>query len=219
LHETADEVNQSIEQHKKRPIKRLDDIGLITDRLIAVHMTQLNDEDFAIIQAKKPGIVHCPESNMKLASGICPVEKLLANHIRVGLGTDGAASNNDLNMLGEIRSAAFLAKLSNRNPEALAAQKAIELATIQGANVLGMNQVIGSLKPGKMADFAAVNLDEIETQPLYHPVSQIVYAASRQQVTDTWVAGKRLMKNRELLTLDEKELIGKAKEWREKIQA
>lgn len=218
LHETADEVNQSIEQHKKRPIKRLDEIGLITERLIAIHMTQLNDEDFTILDAKKPSVVHCPESNMKLASGVCPVEKLLASGIHVALGTDGAASNNDLNMLGEMRSAAFLAKLSNQNPESLAAAKALELATLQGAKALGMDHLIGSLKPGKAADFAAIHLDEIETQPLYHPISQIVYAASRQQVTDTWVAGKRLMKNRQLLTLDEQALIQTAKEWSEKIR-
>lgn len=218
LHETADEVSQSVEQHKKRPIKRLNDIGLITERLIAVHMTQLNDDDFVILKDKKPSIVHCPESNMKLASGACPVEKLQANGINVALGTDGAASNNDLNMLGEMRSAAFLAKLSTRNPESLAAAKTIELATMNGAKALGMGHIIGSLKVGKAADFAAINLDEIETQPLYHPISQIVYAASRQQVTDTWVAGKRLMKNRQLLTLDEEELIQKAKEWSEKIR-
>lgn len=213
LHETADEVNQSLEQHKKRPIKRLNDIGLISERLIAIHMTQLNDEDFSIIKEKKPSIVHCPESNMKLASGVCPVEKLQLAGMNVALGTDGAASNNDLNMLGEMRSAAFLAKLSTRNPESLAAAKTIELATINGAKALGMDHLMGSLAPGKSADFAAINLDEIETQPLYHPMSQIVYAASRQQVTDTWVAGKRLMKNRQLLTLDENEIIQKAKRW------
>ncbi len=218
LHETADEVNQSIEQHKKRPIKRLNDIGLISPRLIAVHMTQLNDEDFDIIKEKKTSIVHCPESNMKLASGACPVTKLESHGITVALGTDGAASNNDLDMLGEMRSAAFLAKLSDRNPESLPAAKALELATINGAKALGMDHLIGSLKVGKAADFAAVNLDEIETQPLFHPISQIVYAASRQQVTDTWVAGKRLMKNRQLLTLDESALIKQAKHWGEKIQ-
>lgn len=218
LHETADEVNQSIEHHKKRPIKRLHDIGLITPRLIAVHMTQLNDDDFSILNETRPGIVHCPESNMKLGSGSCPVEKLKALSLTVALGTDGAASNNDLDMISEMRSAAFLAKLTDRNPEALSASDALGMATRNGAKVLGLDQLIGSLKPGKAADFAAIHLDEIETQPLYHPVSQIVYAAGRQQVTDTWVAGKRLMKNRELLTLDEKALIQTAKAWREKIR-
>ncbi len=218
LHETADEVNQSLDHFKKRPIQRLNDIGLISPRLIAIHMTQLNEEDFAILIEKKPSIVHCPESNMKLASGVCPVEKLKSHGITVALGTDGAASNNDLNMLGEMRSAAFLAKLSDRNPESLAAAQALELATINGAKALGMDHLIGSLQPGKAADFAAIHLDQIETQPVYHPVSHIVYAASRQQVTDTWVAGKRLMKNRQLLTLDENEILHKAREWGEKIR-
>lgn len=218
LHETADEVNQSLEQFKKRPIQRLNEIGLISPRLIAIHMTQLNDEDFDILKEKKPSIVHCPESNMKLASGSCPVEKLKSFGINVALGTDGAASNNDLNMMGEMRTAAFLAKLSDRNPESLAAANALQMATLNGAKALGMDHLIGSLETGKAADFAAIDLDHIETQPVYHPVSHIVYAASRQQVTDTWVAGKRLMKNRELLTLDENELIQKAKEWGEKIR-
>lgn len=219
LHETLDEVNQSLEHYKKRPIKRLDDIGFISPNLIAIHMTQLNDEDFDILQKRKPSVVHCPESNMKLASGACPVSTLQSLGINVALGTDGAASNNDLDMLSEMRSAAFLAKLSDKNPESLPAAKAIELATLNGAKALGMDHLIGSLKPGKAADFAAINLDEIETQPLYHPISHIVYAASRQQVTDTWVAGKRLMKNRELLTLDMNELLVKAKKWSEKIRS
>lgn len=218
LHETADEINQSLEQYKKRPIKRLDELGFISPRLIAIHMTQLNDEDFDILKAKKPSIVHCPESNMKLASGACPVEKLKSFGINVALGTDGAASNNDLNMLGEMRSAAFLAKLSDKNPESLAAAQSLELATLNGAKALGMDHLTGSLEIGKAADFAAIDLDQIETQPVYHPISHIVYTASRQQVTDTWVAGKRLMKNRELLTLDENEVLQKAKEWGEKIR-
>lgn len=217
LHETADEVNQSLAQYHKRPIRRLHDIGLMSSRLIAIHMTQLDEEDFAIVQQTKPSVVHCPESNMKLGSGICPVEKLTQAGITVALGTDGAASNNDLDMLSEMRSAAFLAKLVDRNPEMLAAGKAIQLATVNGAKALGIDQLTGSLEPGKAADFIAIDLDEIETQPLYHPASQLVYAASRQQVTDVWVAGKRLMKNRELLTLDRNDLINKAKFWRDKI--
>lgn len=218
LHETADEVNQSLEQIKKRPIQRLHDLGLISPRLIAVHMTQLNEDDLEIIAVEKPSVVHCPESNMKLASGVCPVEKLLARGLNVALGTDGAASNNDLNMLGEMRTSAFLAKLSTHNPESLSAEKALTLATINGAKALGIDHITGSLAKGKAADFAVINLEEIETYPLYHPISQIVYAASRQQVTDVWVAGKQLMKNRQLLTLDEKELLAKAKQWSDKIR-
>jgi len=217
LHETADEVNQSVEQYKKRPIKRLHDLGLISERLIAIHMTQLNEEDLGILAASRPSIVHCPESNMKLSSGVCPVEKLKSLGINVALGTDGAASNNDLNMLGEMRSAAFLAKLSTLNPEALNAEEALRMATMNGAKALGAERIIGSIAVGKAADFAAINLDEVETAPLYHPLSQIVYAASRHQVTDVWVAGKQLLKNRQLTTLDEQELRAKAQAWARKI--
>lgn len=217
--ETEDEVNQSLQQTGLRPLKRLQNIGFVSPRLIAIHMTQLHDEDFDILQKEKPSIVHCPESNMKLASGACPVEKLLSLGINVALGTDGAASNNDLDMISEMRSAAFLAKLITKNPTSLSAQQALTMATLNGAKALGIDHITGSLTPGKAADFIAINLDnEIETQPLYHPVSQIVYASSRNQVTDVWVAGKQLMKNRQLTTLDEKALIEKAKLWQEKIR-
>ncbi len=219
LHETADEVNQSLVQFKKRPIQRLNDLDFLTPNLIAVHMTQINEADLAILENTKISIAHCPESNMKLASGVCPVEKLKSLGLNVALGTDGAASNNDLNMIGEMRSAAFLAKLSTQNPESLSAETALHMATLNGAKALGVEQKIGSLKIGKAADFTAVNLEEIETLPLYHPISQIVYAASRQQVTDVWVAGKQLMKNRKLTTLDEKELMAKAQYWQKKIKA
>lgn len=217
VQETADEVNQSLAQTKKRPIRRLHELGLLTPDLIAVHMTQINDEDLKFLQQGKPQIVHCPESNMKLASGSCPVLTFRAAGLNVALGTDGVASNNDLDMIGEMRTAALLAKHNTQNPQALSAAETLEMATLNGAKALGIDSFTGSLRPGKAADFIAIKLDEIETQPLYHPVSQIVYAASRQQVTDVWVAGKRLLKNRELLTLDEKELRQKAQYWQKKI--
>ncbi|HVY53102.1 MAG TPA: TRZ/ATZ family hydrolase [Gammaproteobacteria bacterium] len=217
IQETADEINQSISQTQKRPIRRLHDIGFITPRLIAVHMTQINEEDIELLQQGKPQIVHCPESNMKLASGTCPVTILKAAGLNVSLGTDGVASNNDLDMISEMRTASFLAKLSTQNPQALNATETLELATINGAKTLGIDHITGSLKPGKAADFIAIDLDELETQPLYNPISQIVYSSSRHQVTDVWVAGKRLLKNRELLTLDEQELKAKAKFWQKKM--
>ncbi len=218
IHETADEVNQSIAQTKQRPLYRLQQLGLISPRLIAIHMTQINEEDLAILQAGKPNIVHCPQSNMKLASGACSVETLEAKGLNVALGTDGAASNNDLNMLEEMRSAAFLAKHLALNPECLSAPDILTKATLHGAKALGIDSITGSLSIGKSADFVAINLDAIETLPVYHPISQIVYSASRHQVTDVWVCGKQLLKNRELTTLDEKELIKKAKYWGEKIK-
>jgi 5-methylthioadenosine/S-adenosylhomocysteine deaminase len=187
--------------------------------LIAIHMTQLDERDFEILQETKPNIVHCPESNMKLASGVCPVEKLSQLGLNVALGTDGAASNNDLDMISEMRSAAFLAKLSTQDPQVLPAENVLKMATLNGAKALGIDHLTGSLSIGKSADFIAINLEEIETQPLYHPISQIVYAASRNQVTDVWVAGKQLLKDRILLTLDEKELLNKAQMWRKKIKS
>jgi len=217
VHETADEISQSLAQTKQRPLRRLYDLGLVSSRLIAVHMTQINDEDLEILQTTKANIVHCPQSNMKLASGTCPVNQLQAKGVNVALGTDGAASNNDLNMLEEMRTAALLAKLTTQNPENLSAPETLKLATLNGAKALGIDSITGSLTIGKAADFAAINLEEIETLPVFHPVSQIVYAAARNQVTDVWVAGKQLLKNRKLMTLDEKELIDKAKYWGEKI--
>lgn len=217
LQEAPSEVERSLAEHKMRPLERLHDIGMVDSNLIAIHMTQISDSDFAILEAKKPSIVHCPESNMKLASGACPVDKLHQRGINVALGTDGAASNNDLDMITEMRSAAFLGKLTANDPKAVSAQDTLQMATIRGAKALGIDAITGSLKVGKAADFIAIDLDKIETQPLYHPTSQVVYAASRNQVTDVWVAGKQLLKDRKLLTLDEKELLNKAKGWRKKI--
>lgn len=217
IQESADEVNQSLASLKMRPLQRLQNLGLVSPSLIAIHMTQLDDTDLEILEAERPQIVHCPESNMKLASGTCPVEKLRSLKLNVALGTDGAASNNDLDMIGEMRTAAFLAKLSTRDPTSLSAPETITMATLNGAKALGIDGITGSLKVGKSADFIAINLDEIETLPLYHPTSQIVYAASRNQVTDVWVAGKQLMKNRQLLTLNEQELKDKAQYWQKKL--
>ena len=218
LQEAPSEIQRSLAEHKKRPLERLHQIGMVTPDLIAVHMTQISDSDFEILQKTKPSIVHCPESNMKLVSGACPVEKLTQLGINVALGTDGAASNNDLDMMAEIRSAAFLGKMTANDPRALSAEAALKVATINGAKALGIDHRTGSLKPGKAADFIAIDLEQIETQPLYHPISQVVYAACRNQVTDVWVGGKQLLKDRKLTTLDEKELLIKAKTWRKKIK-
>ena len=219
LQETAAEIHGSMEKYKKRPVQILHDIGMLSPNLIAIHMTQINQQDLELLQQTKPSIVHCPESNMKLSSGTCPVDQLVKMGINVALGTDGAASNNDLDMIGEMRTASFLAKSATSNPVALPAEYVLKMATLHGAKALGLDQVTGSLTKGKAADFIAINLEQIETQPLYHPISQIVYAASRQQVSDVWVGGKQLMKNRQLLTLDEKELINKAQIWRNKIKS
>lgn len=219
LQEAPSEILGSLEKYKKRPLERLNDIGMVSPNLIAIHMTQLVESDFDILKKTKPSIVHCPESNMKLSCGACPVDKLISLGINVALGTDGAASNNDLDMISEMRSAAFLGKLSTNNPKALPAETVLQMATLNGAKALGIDHLTGSLTPGKAADFIAIDLDQIETQPLYHPVSQIVYASSRNQVTDVWINGKHLLKDRKLMTLDEKELLMKAKTWRKKIKS
>ena len=219
IQETAEEVNQSLQQTKKRPLRRLHDIGFLSRDVIAVHMTQLNEEDFHILRETKPNIVHCPESNMKLAAGTCPIEALKEYGLNIALGTDSVASNNNLDMISEMRAATLLAKLHNQNPSSLPAEEVLQLATLHGAKALGIDHLTGSLTGGKSADFIAIDLDQIETQPLYHPISQIVYAASSHQVTDVWVAGKPLMTNRKLLTLDEKELLQKAHFWQEKIKS
>jgi 5-methylthioadenosine/S-adenosylhomocysteine deaminase len=215
--ESAGDVEGGMRLNNKRPLQCLYDIGLVSPRLIAMHMTQLDEHDFEMLAEGKPNVVHCPESNMKLSSGICPVEKLLGLGVNMALGTDGAVSNNDLDMIGEMRTAAFLGKISTRDPKAVSAETALKMATINGAKALGIDHYTGSLTPGKAADFIAIDLNQLETQPLFHPVSQIVYAAARTQVTDVWVNGKQLLKNRQLLTLDEKELLNKAQTWRKKI--
>lgn len=219
LQESADEVNQSLDTLKKRPIKRLHELGFLSPRLIAIHMTQLNDEDLSILQETQPSIVHCPESNMKLASGACPVEKLRQLGINVALGTDSVASNNDLNMIGEMRSAALLAKLITKNPQALSATESLNMATLGSAKALGIDSETGSLTAGKAADVVAIKLLCPETMPIYNPISQIVYASSRQQVTDVWVGGKQLLKNRELTTIDMDEILEKATYWQNKMSS
>ncbi|MDH5633008.1 MAG: TRZ/ATZ family hydrolase [Gammaproteobacteria bacterium] len=217
VHETAHEVEEAQNQVGKRPIQRLQEIGLLNPRLNAVHMTQINDDEISLLADSGVHVVHCPESNLKLASGFCPVQKLLDAGVNVALGTDGAASNNDLDMLAEMRTAALLAKGVAGNPSAVPAMTALRMATINGAKALGLEEETGSLEQGKAADIVAVRLDTLETQPVYDPVSQIVYSAGREHVADVWVAGEHLLKEGKLTTLNETELLNKARHWRGKI--
>ncbi len=218
VHETEDEVNGSLEQYGKRPLARLDELGLLGPRLTAVHMTQLSEAEIARVAEAGAQVVHCPESNMKLASGHCPVEKLRAAGVSLALGTDGAASNNDLDMLGEMRSAALLAKSVSGEATALPAAAALEAATLGGARALGLDSRIGSLEVGKEADITALRLDELESLPLYNPISQLVYASDRRQVSDVWVAGRHLLKGRRLTTLNEDELRESALRWQGRLR-
>lgn len=217
LHETRFEIEESLDRYRERPLARIKRLGLLDGRLIAVHMIHL--EPFEIEQISDAGcsIVHCPESNLKLASGFCPAAKLKAAGIAVALGTDGPASNNDLDMLGEMRSAALLGKGVAGDPEALSADQVLAMATIESARVLGLDARIGSLEPGKWADLAAIDLSLPETQPVYDPVSQIVYAAGRHQVTDVWVAGRRLLADRRLTTLDWPALRSEVASWQTRL--
>jgi len=218
LHETAHEVQEQQQKTKQTPIQRLYDLDLLSPSFMAVHMTQLSDEDIQLIAKTGTHIIHCPESNLKLASGFCPIAKCIKAGINVALGTDGAASNNDLDMFGEMRTAALLAKGVSGDASAVPAFTALKMATINGAKALGIENITGSLSIGKAADIIAIDLEQIETQPLYDPVSQIVYAANRQQVTDVWVSGKQLLKQRNLTTINMDALKIKIAEWQARLK-
>ncbi|KGM54868.1 N-ethylammeline chlorohydrolase [Lysobacter daejeonensis GH1-9] len=217
VHETAHETEESQEKHGQRPLARLDRLGLVNDRLIAVHMTQLTDAEIALCAERGVSVVHCPESNLKLASGFCPVGKLQKAGVNLAIGTDGCASNNDLDMFGEMRTAALLAKAVAHDASALDAASALHAATLGGAKALGLDARLGSIEAGKHADLALVDLGQLETQPLHHVISQLVYAAGRQQVSDVWIAGKARLRQRELVGMDLAELIANARQWRARI--
>ena len=217
LHETVDEVLQAVEQNGERPIDTLNRIGLLGPRTQCVHMTDVGQQDISLLLATGSHVVHCPHSNMKLASGTCPVADLLEAGINVALGSDGAASNNSLNLFLEMRSAALLSKLSQRDPAALPAAKVLTMATLGGARALGMDERTGSLLPGKQADMIAVDLSGSATQPVYSPLSQLVYACTGSEVTHSWVAGRPLLRDNRLTTIDEQALLRRAARWRDSI--
>ncbi len=219
VHETAQEIEQSRQQYGLRPLNRLKQLELLGPGFLAVHMTQLTDEEIALMAATGASVAHCPESNLKLASGFCPVARLVQAGVNVAIGTDGAASNNDLDVMGEMRMSALLAKAVAGDASTIPAPTALRMATLNGARALGLDADIGSLEAGKWADVAAIRLDGIETQPLFNPISDLVYAASRHQVTDVWVGGRRLLENRQLTTLDTDDIGRKAAAWRSKLQA
>lgn len=219
LHETSGEIDDSIEKYGERPLARLEKIGLLSPRLIGVHMTHLKNDEISLLANYGTHVIHCPESNLKLGSGICPISKLLGAGVNVALGTDSAASNDDLDMLGEMRTAALLAKGFSKDATAVPATQAIRMATLNGAKALGIDHITGSFVPGKSADIIAIEMVDIETQPIYNPLSQVVYSAGRDKVTDVWVAGKHLLKSRGLTTINIHSLKAKIHSWREKIMA
>ena len=219
VHETAAEVARFQAEHGCRPLERLERLGLLSPRLLAVHMTQLEPAEIERLAEAGTHVVHCPESNLKLASGFCPVARLDAAGVNVAIGTDGAASNNDLDLFGELRTAALLGKGVAGDATALPAARVLRMATLDGARALGLADQTGSLEPGKAADIVAIDLGQPETEPVYHPISQLVYAAGRQHVTDVWVAGRRLLAERRLTALDLADTLREARDWRERIAA
>lgn len=218
LHETAQEVAEAIQATGLRPLHQLNELGLLGPRTQCVHMTELDDSDIELLAAARAHVVHCPESNMKLASGICPVSQLQAAGVNVALGTDSAASNNDLDMFAEMRSAALLGKLSEGDASALPAPRVLSMATIQGARALGLEQETGSIEPGKAADLIAINMNASNTLPMHNPISQIVYAANSRQVMHSWVAGRCMLRDGELTSLNLESIHTRARSWAQRIQ-
>ncbi|MCX4066525.1 TRZ/ATZ family hydrolase [Pseudomonas sp. S1Bt30] len=217
VHETAFEVQQAVEKTGERPLARLGRLGLLGPRFQAVHMTQISEDDLVLLVESNTSVIHCPESNLKLASGFCPVERLWQAGVNVALGTDGAASNNDLDLLGETRTAAMLAKAVAGSATALDAHRALRMATLNGARAMGLENEIGSLEVGKAADIVAFDLSGLAQQPIYDPVSQLIYATGRDSVKHLWVAGKQLLDDRQLTRMDEQQLTATAIAWGRRI--
>lgn len=210
LHETQNEIDIDLGNHNKRPMQRFHDLGLLDEKFIAVHMVHLNDEEIDLAQSTGLTVSHNPQSNMKLASGFARINDLMKAGVNVCLGTDGAASNNDLDMFSEAQSASFLSKAASGDPTALDAMTTLELATINGAKALGIDDKVGSLEVGKDADLIAVDLSHCNTQPIYNPISHLAYAVNSHQVSDTWVAGKQLLSDSSFTDCDIDEIIAKA---------
>ena len=218
IHETADELAQGEREHGCRPVERLERLGILGPNLIAVHCVHLNLHEIELFSRRGVHVAHCPASNLKLASGIAPVKALLDAGVNVGIGTDGAASNNRLDMLAETRLAALLQKGATGDAAALPVHQVLEMATINAATALGWENEIGSIVAGKAADLTAIDLSSVETQPVYDPVSHLFHAASREHVSHVWVGGELLLDNRALTRLDLAELKAKAALWQQRFK-
>ena len=218
LAETEEELKIARQRHKMTPTAFLESIGFWGGRTLAAHAVWVSPADIRILARRGVGVAHNPESNMKLASGTSPVTALRAAGVAVGLGTDGAASNNDLDMFEAARQAAFLHKLITRDPRAMPASAALRMATIEGARALGMDQTIGSLEPGKRADLIVVSVSSARQTPMYDPLSHLVYATGGSDVVTTIVNGQILMRDRNVLTLDETAVLAEARSWSAKVR-
>ncbi len=219
VHETADEIARGLAVSGERPLARLSRLGLVTPSLMAVHATHLETDEITMLAHAGASVVHCPRSNLKLASGACPVADLLDAGVNVALGTDGAASNNRLDILAELQVAALLGKLIAGNAAAVPAAAALRMATINGARALGLAHEIGSLTPGKAADIACLRFAGAACTPVLDPLSELVYSASREQVTDVWVAGEHLLADGTLTRMDETAICESAELWGARLRA
>jgi 5-methylthioadenosine/S-adenosylhomocysteine deaminase len=219
LAETRDEVKTSQDQHNASPVAYLDRLGFLGAGVVAAHGVWVSEPEIAILRQRGVGVSHNPESNMKLASGTAPVPGYLTAGIAVGLGTDGAASNNDLDMFEAMRTASLLHKLQSNDPRAVSARTALEMATIGGARVLGMADRIGSLEPGKRADLIVVSMASARQTPLYEPISHLVYVTRGDDVRTTVVNGNVLMRDRRMLTLNQSSVLAEARAWASKVRA
>jgi len=218
LSESSDEQAQVRERYGRTPTEHLQQLGILRRGVLGAHGIWLTPSDRAILKEAGVGVAHCPQSNMKLASGTAPVREMLAEGMRLGLGTDGAASNNDLDMFEEMLTAAFLAKHASGDPTVAPAPAVLEMATLGGARALGMEDRLGSLEPGKRADLVVVGLDEPRLHPLYDPVSHLVYVAKGADVRHVVVEGRVIMRNRHVLTLDEKAVVAEADRLRDQVR-
>ncbi len=220
LHETENEIADHVKQYGVRPLQRMQRLGLLGPRLIAVHAIHLDDMEIAQMALQGCSVAHCPASNLKLASGFARIGNLLQAGVNIGIGTDGAASNNRLDILGELRLAALVSKSQSGNAETLSAHAALRMATLNGAQALGMDHHTGSIKQDKCADLTAINLaDSLELAPCYDPASHLVYAAGREHVTHVWVQGKEVVTNGQLNDVDLQQLLAKARSWQRQIKA
>ncbi len=219
LHETRAEIDASVRKSGQRPCERLAALGLVNSSLMAVHAVHLNDDEISMFARTGVCVAHCPSSNLKLGSGIAPVAQYRARGINVAIGTDGAASNNVLDLLGEIRLAALLAKVSAADTAAITPADALRMGTLDSARALGLGDVTGSLVTGKAADVTCIDLGRPRSQPVYDVTSQIVYTAGAAQVSDVWIAGRHQLENGRLTHMDGDELLSRSEEWRERLAA
>ena len=217
--ETQSEATTARERGSPTVVSYLESLGFLGTGVVAAHAVWVNDSDMALLQSRGVGVSHNPESNMKLASGIAPVKAYLAANVKIGLGTDGAASNNDLDMFEAMRAASFLAKVATSDPTAVSAKTAVQMATIGGARVLGMEKQIGSLEPGKRADVIIVSMSAARQAPMYDPISHLVYVTRGDDVQTTIVNGKVLMRDRKTVTLDRAAIFRDTQAWAAKVRA